>query len=82
MNVICSPLPVYNNLKLMAEDIDYKALIKYLDLEDGRYIENDKIKYNVSKDNDKEYISWDELWTGIKNDIEKIQNFFKNKTIK
>lgn len=49
------------------------ALIKHLYLDDGRYIENDKIKYSLSEDNESEYISWYELWAGVKNDIEKIQ---------
>lgn len=59
-----------------------KTLIKYLDLEDGRYIENDKIKYNVSEDNETEYISWDKLWTGVKNDIEKIQKYVQKQNDK
>lgn len=50
-----------------------KILVKHLDLGDGRYIENDKIKYVISDGVNSEYLSWDELWLGIKSDIEKIQ---------
>ena len=49
------------------------ALIKHLYLDDGRYIENNKIKYRISEDKESEYISWEELWADVKNDIEKIQ---------
>ncbi len=50
-----------------------RILIKHLDLGDGRYIENDKVKDSSSADDETEYMSWDELWSGVKSDIKKIQ---------
>lgn len=55
-----------------------KILIKYLDLDDGRYIENDKIRHKTPNSYESEFLSWDELWTGVKDDIEKIQNYVRS----
>lgn len=50
-------------------------IIRHLDLGDGRYIENDNVKDIITENEESEYYTWDELWAGVKNDIEKIQKY-------
>lgn len=59
-----------------------KVLVKYLDLGDGRYIENDKVKYKVNESGETKCLSWDELWTGIKSDIEMVQKYVQEQNNK
>lgn len=47
--------------------------IKYLELDENRYIENDEFKVRISENNNtQDYISWEELWDRVRGDIEKI----------
>lgn len=56
-----------------------KVSIKYLELDENRYIENDEFKirlnenYNASKSG-----TWDELWDMVRRDIEKIVEYENN----
>lgn len=55
-----------------------EILIEYLDLGDGRYIENDIVKSKVTESTD-DYLTWDQLWTGVKNDVKKIEKYLNSK---
>ena len=50
--------------------------IKYLELDENRYIENDEFKIRINENNNtQDYISWEELWKRVRADIEKIRNY-------
>lgn len=51
--------------------------IKYLELDEYRYIENDefKIRLNEENNNQQQYISWDEMWDAVLADIDKLEAY-------
>ena len=49
--------------------------IKYLELDENRYIENDEFKIRINENNTQDYISWEELWKRVRADIEKIIHY-------
>ena len=52
------------------------VVIRHLDLGNGRYIENDKVIDHCDHKSAEEYLTWDELWSGVKSDIDKIRSYF------
>lgn len=55
-----------------------KPRIKYLDLEEGIFIENDEVKTILNENNAQEYCSWDEMWDRVRNAMIKIKNYEDN----
>lgn len=53
-----------------------RVVIRHLDLGDGRYIENNKVIDHCHHESNEEYLTWDELWSGVKSDIDKIRSYF------
>lgn len=53
-----------------------KVRIKYLELDENRYIENDEFKIRLNENNNKpEYITWDEMWDMVLADIDKLEEY-------
>ena len=55
-----------------------KVHIKYLELDENRYIENDEFKIRLNENNAPKYGTWDELWDMVRSDIEKIAEYESN----
>lgn len=50
--------------------------IKYLELDESRYIENDEFKIRLNEEtNEPQCISWDEMWDMVLADIDKIEAY-------
>lgn len=53
-----------------------KVRIKYLELDENRYIENDEFKIRLNENNNEpEYITWDEMWDMVLADIDKLEEY-------
>ena len=52
--------------------------IKYLDLDDGIYIENDRVKIRLNENNAQEHCTWDEMWNMVQHAMLKIKNYEDN----
>ena len=53
-----------------------KPRIKYLELDENRYIENDEFKIRLNENNNEpEYITWDEMWDMVLADIDKLEKY-------
>lgn len=53
-----------------------KVRIKYLELDENRYIENDEFKIRQNENNNEpEYITWDEMWDMVLADIDKLEEY-------
>lgn len=53
-----------------------KPRIKYLELDENRYIENDEFKIRLNENNSElEYISWDEMWDMVLADVDKLEAY-------
>ena len=52
--------------------------IKYLDLDDGIYIENDRVKIRLNENNAQERCTWDEMWNMVQHAMLKIKNYEDN----
>ena len=56
-----------------------KPRIKYLELDENRYIENDEFKIRLNENNNAPKSgTWDELWDMVRADIEKIAEYENN----
>lgn len=56
--------------------------IKYLELDENRYIENDEFKVRLNENNSTpNFITWDELWSRVRADIEKIRDYELKNTL-
>lgn len=53
----------------------YKFRIKYLELDENRYIENDQFKIRLNESGNPKFGTWDELWAKVRSDIEKIAKY-------
>ena len=50
--------------------------IKYLELDENRYIENDEFKVRLNEDSSTpNFITWDEMWDMVLADIDKIEEY-------
>ena len=49
--------------------------IKFLELDEFTYIENDKIKIRQSNQLKEERCTWDEMWNKVRSHIEKIAEY-------
>lgn len=53
-----------------------KVRIKYLELDENRYIENDEFKVRLNENNGvPNSITWDEMWDMVLADIDKIEGY-------
>lgn len=52
--------------------MEKKPRIKYLELDEWRYIENDEFKIRLNENDAPKSGTWDELWDMVRSDIEKI----------
>ena len=53
-----------------------KVKIKYLELDENRYIENDEFKVRLNENNSTpNAITWDEMWAMVLADIDKIEAY-------
>ena len=53
-----------------------KVRIKYLELDENRYIENDEFKIRLNENNNEpEFITWDEMWDMVLADIDKLEKY-------
>lgn len=56
-----------------------KSIIEYLELDENRYIEKDKFKIRLHEsDNKPKSGTWEELWSMVRSDIEKIAEYENN----
>lgn len=55
-----------------------KPRIKYLELEEGLYIENDKVKVRLNENNAQERCTWDELWNRVRAAMMKVKEYEDN----
>ena len=55
-----------------------KPRIKYLELEEGLYIENDKVKVRLNENNAQERCTWDEGWERVKMIVRKVMEYENN----
>ena len=52
-----------------------KPMIKYLEIDENSYIENDVIKMKLNENYVPKEGSWDELWEGVIEIMKKIQKY-------
>ena len=56
--------------------MEKKPRIKYLELDENRYIENDEFKIRLNENNNEpEFITWDEMWDMVLADIDKLEEY-------
>ena len=56
--------------------MEKKPRIKYLELDENRYIENDEFKIRLNENNNEpEFITWDEMWDMVLADIDKLEQY-------
>ena len=58
--------------------MEKKPRIKYLELEEGLYIENDKVKVRLNENNAQERCTWDELWNRVRAAMMKVKEYEDN----
>ena len=58
--------------------MEKKPKIKYLELEEGLYIENDKVKVCLNENNEQERCTWDELWNRVRSAMMKVKEYEDN----
>ena len=52
-----------------------KVRIPYLDINEHFYMENDELKMKVCEDIESKQGTWDDLWLGVIEIIEKVRNY-------